>query len=108
MGRETSINMMSNTNKLNAKQDTIVYNVFLCNSKKGSQNELLPCIADIRLTRDRNVFHWNLDLNGQFPVKSHYFALIGQEVPKLYKYNHLEVKGSSEHKYFSLLSSQSL
>jgi hypothetical protein len=48
-------------------------------------NELLPRIANITLTQEQDEFRWNLDLKGQFSVKSHYSVLIHLEVPQLNK-----------------------
>jgi hypothetical protein len=42
-------------------------------------------IANITLTQESDEFHWNLLLSGQFPVKSHYVALIHFDVPNLNK-----------------------
>ena len=56
----------------------------LIGPKLTAWNELLPRIANIRLTEE-DVFRWNLDPKGQFSVKSHYSALIHQDVPNLNK-----------------------
>jgi hypothetical protein len=48
-------------------------------------NRLLPRIASIALSQDQDKFRWNLHPNGQFSVKSHYLALIQNDVPNLNK-----------------------
>jgi hypothetical protein len=57
----------------------------LIGPKLTAWNELLPRIANIMLTQEQDVFRWNLDPKGQFSVKSHYSALIHQDVPNLNK-----------------------
>jgi hypothetical protein len=57
----------------------------LIGPKLTAWNVLLPRIANMRLTQEQDVFRWNLDPNGQFSVKSHYSALIHQDVPSLNK-----------------------
>jgi hypothetical protein len=48
-------------------------------------NRLLPRIASIALSQDQDEFRWNLHPNGQFSVKSHYLALIQNDVLNLNK-----------------------
>ena len=48
-------------------------------------NELLSRIDDIQLTQEDNAFHRNLTQSRQFSMKSHYQALIKNEVPNFNK-----------------------
>jgi hypothetical protein len=47
----------------------------LIGPKLTAWNDQFPRIANRRLTQEQDVFHWNLDLKGQFSVKSHYLVL---------------------------------
>jgi hypothetical protein len=57
----------------------------LFGSRLTEWNELRSRIANIQLTQEDDVFHWNLTQSGQFSMKSHYQALIKNEVPNLNK-----------------------
>jgi hypothetical protein len=57
----------------------------LVGPKLVAWNNLLPRIANLVLSHEPDVFHWNLTQNGQFSVKSHYQALINLDVPNLNK-----------------------
>ncbi|WVZ64087.1 hypothetical protein U9M48_013656 [Paspalum notatum var. saurae] len=57
----------------------------LFGSRLVAWNELCSRIANIQLTQEDDTFHWNLIQSGQFFVKSHYQALIKNEVPNLNK-----------------------
>ena len=57
----------------------------LIGPKLTAWNDLFSRIANLRFTQKQDVFHWNLDPKGQFSVKSHYLALIHQDIPYLNK-----------------------
>jgi len=57
----------------------------LIGPKLTTWNELLPRIANIKITQEQDVFCWNLEPKGQFSKKSHYSDLIHQDVPKINK-----------------------
>jgi hypothetical protein len=48
-------------------------------------SNLLPRITNIELSQDEDEFRWNLNQNGEFSVKSHYLALIYNDVPNVNK-----------------------
>ena len=48
-------------------------------------NKLLPHITHIVLSQHKDEFRWNLHPNGQFSVKSHYLAMIYNDVPNINK-----------------------
>ena len=48
-------------------------------------NNLLPRITNIVLSQQEDEFCWNLHPNEQFSVKSHYLAMIHNDVPDINK-----------------------
>ena len=61
------------------------WHIILIGQKLVSYNSLLPCIDNIQLTQEHDVFHWNLHPNGEFSVPSYYEAMIQSCVPNLNK-----------------------
>lgn len=63
----------------------ISWHMDLIGSKLVAWNNMLPCIPNLTLGHESDVFYWKLTPNEQFSVKPNHEAIIHLQVPNLNK-----------------------
>jgi hypothetical protein len=70
---------------LSTSPPTLSWRRDLIGHKLVAWNNLLSHITNIVLSQQQDEFRWNLHPNGQFSIKSHYLAMIHNDIPNINK-----------------------